>query len=306
MLRRLAALLIIAFIAAPAFADDTNTTAPSPPPVGGATPVPASKSAEKDAEPAAKQAPAPAKPAAATPGLLDGMAPAQTKAWNNPKKPKPIFATVPPNPNPKCKAGTSVLVEVRGVPVLLPREAGYRLTMDDGKTHLTLGRPGKDYTCDTPLIKNVRGFVTSDYHLGLPGGNSGSETAFAKERAVMLQAAKLRGSIVQTLPNGIQKIVAPMIGSELFQLPLDKAPTFDKAPVVFACDTSESADLAKIVPQYCRVAYLHPSGLPITYNVQRTDVEKDDFITADAKVRKQVDALIDGAKAKTDLENKDK
>ena len=251
--------------------------------------------------------PAAAKPADAA-DISGAVAPAETAARNNPRKSKvkPVFVTAPPNPHPKCPAGSAVVVEVRGVPLLVPREAGYRLTLDDGKTRLTLGRPGKDYDCNTPVIRNVRGIATTEYKLGIPGGNNASEKSFGETRAAMLRAPRLRGSIVQNLPGGVEKVIAPMMASELFQLPLDAAPTYDKVPVIFVCDNSETGDLAKLAPHYCRVAYLHPSGLPITYSVLRDDVAKDDFLAVDKAKRKVIDDMIAGAKDKKDLENKDK
>jgi hypothetical protein len=276
MLRRLVPLLLIAaFAALPARADDTPASAPA-----ATTTAPAVAPADTAAKPVDPR-----------------TAPKKTI--------KPVFMTAPPGV-PKCPATSTVIVEVRGVPLAVPRTAGYRLTLDDGKTHMMLGRPGKDYDCNTPAIKNIRGISTVDYRLGVPGGNNGSEKAFSRERAASLRAGSLRGSITQTLPNGVQKIVAPMIGSELFQLPLDAAPTYDKSPVIFTCDNSETGDLAKILPHYCRAAYLHPSGLPFTYSVLRADVANDDFIAVDKAHRKPVDDMIAAAKAKIPLENKDK
>lgn len=239
--------------------------------------------------------------------LTGVVAPAETAAENNPHKSKvkPVFVTAPPNPHPKCPPGSTVVVEVRGVPLLVPREAAYRLTLDDGKTHLTLGRPAKDYDCNTPVIKNVRGIATTEYKLGIPGGNNASEKSFGDTRAAMLRAPRLRGSIVQNLPGGVEKVIAPAIASELFQLPLDAAPTYDKVPVIFACDNAETGDLGKLVPHYCRAAYLHPSGLPITYSVLRADVANDDFLAVDKAKRKIIDGMVAGAKDKKDLENKD-
>src|SRR4051812_45279406 len=194
--RSVVALVFAAGLSAAAFAD---------PPAATVTTAPVAPAAAKPADPA---------------DLTGVIAPAETAAEKNPHKSKvkPIFVTAPPGLRPKCPAGSTVVVEVRGVPLLVPREAAYRLTLDDGKTHLTLGRPGKDYDCNTPVIHNVRGIATTAYKLGIPGGNNASEKSFGAERAAMLRAPRLRGSIVQNLPGGVEKVIAPLIASELFQL----------------------------------------------------------------------------------------
>ena len=256
--------------------------------------------------------PALADPPAASPGAAAAEAIAKPVAQAAvPAAParemKPSVLMHPPvHKSNKCPAGSTVLVEVRGVALLVPRTAAYRVTLDDGKTHMTLGRPIHDYDCSTPVIKNVRGLATVNYRLGIPGGNSASEKSFSAARTAMLTAPKLKGSIEQKLPNGIVKVTAPLVGSELFQLPLESAPTYDKVPVIFDCDASETGDMAKVLPQYCHVAYLHPTGLPLTYSVAHADYPTDDFLAADQAKRKEIDGMIEAAKAKTDLENKDK
>lgn len=206
-------------------------------------------------------------------------------------------AVKPVEKNAKCLPATTVVVEVRGVALRVPRTAAWHVLLDDGKTKLGLGRPAGDYTCDTPVIKNARGLETINLRIGITGGMNGSEKHFNALRSAMQSAPGLRGSTVQRLPSGIQKITAPLLASELFSLPVDAAPTYDQVPVVFSCENSEDPELSKILPHLCVAAYLHPSGLPIVYSVSRADVPNDDFLAADKARRKQLEDMIDGAKA---------
>ncbi len=213
-------------------------------------------------------------------------------------------ATQPPG---KCPADTTVIVEIRGVPLLIPRSSAYRLLLDDGKTHLNPGRAGAaGYTCDTPVIKNVRALQAEDFKLGYFSGHNTGETTFTKRRNAALGAPKLPDSTTVQLPSGIIKTVSPKLATEFFALPLEVAPTFDKVPVIFSCDNyEEDPKLRDVIPRSCSVEYLHPSGLPVTYSVLRSDYPTDDFIPVDAARRKEIDGLIAAAKAKKDLENKD-
>jgi hypothetical protein len=152
----------------------------------------------------------------------------------------------------------------------------------------------------------VRGMATTKYKFGFFSGKNTSEKTFSLRRASVLGARKLRDSMTVNLPNGVEKTTAPKIAEELFALPQDVAPTYDKSPVIYACDNSETGELAAITPRSCTVEYLHPSGLPVAYSVLRSDYPTDDFIAAEKAMRKPIDDMIAAAKAKNDLENKDK
>lgn len=207
----------------------------------------------------------------------------------------------------KCKPDSRVIVEIKGVRLSVPRTARFRLTLDDGITKMTLNRPGPEYNCDTAVIPNVRGLATENYTVGIMAGrHRSSDKRFLDGRNAILGASRLRGSKVEKLPNGIQKVTAPAVGVQFFQLPLDVAPTADNVPVGFLCDNSESEAQTKIIPRICGAFYVHPSGLPFMYSVVRADYPGDDFIAADKANRKFLDDLVEAGKAKKDIENKDK
>ncbi|TAL32777.1 MAG: hypothetical protein EPN97_09795 [Alphaproteobacteria bacterium] len=210
----------------------------------------------------------------------------------------PARADAPAVKGGKCPAGSSVVVEVKGVPLLLPRAAGFRLTLDDGKTHITLGRPVRDYTCDTPIVKNVRGIATTNYTIGITGGPNATEKSFSAFRSAIIAAPRLRTARVEKLPSGIQKTTIPVTGGVFFQLPLDVAPTYDQIPVTFICDNSEDEKLLAILPRLCKTAYLHPSGVAFSYSVLWADYPNDDFVAADKANRKILDDMVAGAKEK--------
>jgi hypothetical protein len=210
----------------------------------------------------------------------------------------PARAEAPAVQGGKCPAGSTVIVEVKGVPLRLPRTAGFRLTLDDGKTHMTLGRPRNDYTCDTPVVKNVRGIATINYRIGITGGPNATEKSFSDFRSAIITAPRLRNARIEKLSSGIQKISVPVTGAVFFQLPLDAAPTYDQIPVTFLCDNSEDEKLAAILPRFCQTSYLHPSGVAYSYSVLWADYPGDDFIAADKANRKILDDMIAGAKEK--------
>lgn len=213
-------------------------------------------------------------------------------------------AEAPAVQNGKCPPGGTVIVEVRGVPLLVPRKAGFRLTFDDGKTHMTLGRPVRDYTCDTPVVKNVRGISAHGYKIGLTSGSKNPEKSFNDFRSAARAASKLRTARTEKLASGIEKITVPETGGVFFRLPQDAAPTFDKEPVTFICDNSTDESQARILPRFCTTAYLHPSGLAFTYGVMWSDYPGDDFIAADKAKRKFLDDMVEGAKEKNSLKSK--
>ncbi|MEZ0226216.1 MAG: hypothetical protein ACAH83_16795 [Alphaproteobacteria bacterium] len=206
-------------------------------------------------------------------------------------------AEPPAMKNGKCPADGTVIVEVKGVPLLVPRTAAFRLTLDDGKSHMTLGRPVRDYTCDTPVIKNVRGIATRGYKIGITGGPNATEESFNAFRNATTAAPRLRTARVETLSSGIQKTTVPLTGAVYFQLPQDEAPTYDQQPVSFICDNSEDERLTAVLPRFCKTSYLHPSGLHFSYGVLWSDYPGDDFIAADKAKRKLLDDMVAGAKA---------
>lgn len=212
--------------------------------------------------------------------------------------PAPSHADAPAAKGGKCPAGSTVIVEVKGVQLLVPRTSAFRLTLDDGNTHMTLGRPVHDYNCDTPVVKNVRGIATTDYKIGIPGGPNATEKSFTAFRSAIIAAPKLRNAQVDKLPSGIQKITVPVTGGVFFQLPVEAAPTYDQIPVTFICDNSEDERLLAVLPRFCNTAYLHPSGLAFSYGVLWADYPGDDFIAADKANRKVLDDMLAGAKAK--------
>jgi hypothetical protein len=196
----------------------------------------------------------------------------------------------------RCKEGSSVIVEVEGVKLRVPRSPLIYATLADGKTMMGLGRAVKGYDCSTPAILGAHGLSSREFTIGEAATRSASREHFESMRVLVLEFTASKRTIAEKLPGGVKKLTHPGANYEIMLLPQDEAPTADREPVAIFCAAAVKGKLAEVIPQPCDIFYIHPSGLRFSYTLLRAQLPDDQILAIDARKRKILEDMIANAR----------
>ncbi len=199
----------------------------------------------------------------------------------------------------QCPESPPLLIELGKITIAVPRSTGELVDVVNDGMRDQLPHRNEHIPCDLKVIHNAWKFFLPTVQVILPNA---WHVPADHARPVLTQYDLSKRQIdeareshtIHTQTDGIEKIIGKGIG-EIFILPLEKAPTADRTPVVLDCNYPPKP---KEIPlSFCHAAYMHPSGLMLAYTFPRDKYPTDNFLDADSKERALLERWILSAKS---------